>query len=75
MQQHKLPRQWSFTFDRSKVRFGKCDYGKKRISLSRNLVEANYIDAVRETKSCIVEMSVASYNSVSRNRSLQEFLR
>jgi predicted SprT family Zn-dependent metalloprotease len=49
MQQHKLPRQWSFAFDRSKVRFGKCDYGKKRISLSRHLVEANGIEAVRET--------------------------
>ena len=49
MQQHKLPREWSFGFDRSKVRFGKCDYGKKRISLSRYLVEANGIAAVRET--------------------------
>ena len=49
MQQHKLPRDWSFAFDRSKVRFGKCDYGKKRISLSRHLVEANSIEAVRET--------------------------
>jgi SprT protein len=49
MQQHKLPRQWSFDFDRSKVRFGKCDYRNKRISLSRHLVEANGIEAVRET--------------------------
>jgi SprT protein len=49
MLQHKLPREWSFVFDRSKVRFGKCDYGKKRISLSRYLVEANGIAAVRET--------------------------
>ena len=49
MQQHKLPREWSFGFDRSKVRFGKCDYGKKRISLSRHLVEANGIAVVRET--------------------------
>ena len=49
MRKHKLPRDWSFGFDRSKVRFGKCDYGKKRISLSRHLVEANGIAAVRET--------------------------
>jgi SprT protein len=49
MQQHNLAREWSFDFDRSKVRFGKCDYGKKRISLSRHLVEANGIEAVRET--------------------------
>ena len=49
MHQHKLPRQWSFTFDRSKVRFGKCDYRHKRISLSQHLVEANGVEAVRET--------------------------
>ena len=28
MRKHKLPREWSFGFDRSKVRFGKCDYAK-----------------------------------------------
>ena len=41
IQQHSLPREWSFNFDRSKVRFGKCDYRRKRLSLSRYLVEAN----------------------------------
>jgi hypothetical protein len=30
MQQHKLPREWLFGFDRSKVRFGKCDYRCQR---------------------------------------------
>jgi predicted SprT family Zn-dependent metalloprotease len=49
MLQHKLPREWSFAFDRSKVRFGKCDYRHQQISLSRHLVEANGIEAVRET--------------------------
>ena len=49
MSKHKLPREWSFGFDRSKVRFGKCDYRHKRISLSRYLVEANGVEAVRET--------------------------
>jgi SprT protein len=49
MRKHRLPREWAFGFDRSKVRFGKCDYGKKRISLSRHLVEANGVAAVRET--------------------------
>jgi hypothetical protein len=29
MQLHKVPRSWSFKFDSSKVRFGKCDYRKK----------------------------------------------
>jgi SprT protein len=49
MRKHNLPREWSFGFDRSKVRFGKCDYRHKRISLSRYLVEANQVEAVRET--------------------------
>jgi SprT protein len=49
MRKHKLPREWSFAFDRSKVRFAKCDYRHQRISLSRYLVEANGIEAVRET--------------------------
>ena len=26
MQQHNVPQDWSFGFDHSKVRFGKCDY-------------------------------------------------
>jgi predicted SprT family Zn-dependent metalloprotease len=49
MQRHDLPRDWSFAFDGSKVRFGKCDYRNKRISLSRCLVEANAVEVVRET--------------------------
>jgi predicted SprT family Zn-dependent metalloprotease len=49
MREHNVPRDWSFGFDRSKVRFGKCDYGKKKLSLSSYLVEANKVDAVRET--------------------------
>ena len=49
MRLHKLPVEWSFTFDRSKVRFGKCDYRKKQISLSKVLVELNSEDKVRDT--------------------------
>jgi len=49
MQLHQLPATWSFAFDRSKVRFGKCHYGKKEISLSRHLVELNDEREVRET--------------------------
>jgi SprT protein len=41
MRQHGLERAWTFVFDRSKVRFGKCDYRRKQISLSRYLVELN----------------------------------
>jgi SprT protein len=49
MRLHKLRPDWSFRFDRSKVRFGKCNYTKKEISLSRHLVELNGREEVRET--------------------------
>jgi predicted SprT family Zn-dependent metalloprotease len=49
MQVHRVPREWSFVFDRSKVRFGKCDYRRRQISLSRHLVELNTEDEVRDT--------------------------
>jgi predicted SprT family Zn-dependent metalloprotease len=49
MKLHKLSPKWSFRFDDSKVRFGRCNYGKKEISLSRYLVELNHEDEVRDT--------------------------
>ena len=49
MRQHKLSPAWSFGFDRSKVRFGKCNFANKEISLSRYLVELNDENEVRET--------------------------
>jgi predicted SprT family Zn-dependent metalloprotease len=49
MRQHRLLPKWSFAFDRSKARFGKCDYRKQQISLSKYLVELNEVDHVRET--------------------------
>src|SRR5436190_12975378 len=49
MRLHKLSPKWSFKFDRSKVSFGKCHYGKKQISVSRYLVELNGEDEVRDT--------------------------
>jgi predicted SprT family Zn-dependent metalloprotease len=49
MRMHKVPKEWSFEFDRSKVRFGRCHYGRKEISLSRHLVELNDEAEVRET--------------------------
>lgn len=49
MRLHGVPRGWTFAFDRSKVRFGKCDYRRKQISLSRHLVELNSEDEVRDT--------------------------
>lgn len=49
MRLHKLVPNWSFRFDRSKVRFGMCNYAKKEISLSRYLVELNHETEVRDT--------------------------
>lgn len=49
MKLHGVSREWSFAFDRSKVRFGKCDYRRKQISLSRYLVELNGEDEVQDT--------------------------
>ena len=49
MREHRVPREWSFGFDRSKVRFGKCDYRRKRISLSSHLVDLNDEYSVRDT--------------------------
>jgi predicted SprT family Zn-dependent metalloprotease len=46
---HKLWPGWSFAFDHSKIRFGKCNYGKRQISLSRHLVQLNDETQVRET--------------------------
>lgn len=49
MKQHKLSPAWSFRFDRSKVRFGRCNYTKQEISLSSHLVELNGEAEVRDT--------------------------
>jgi len=49
MREHGVPAMWTFQFDRSKVRFGKCNYGRKEISLSRHLVELNKEAEVQET--------------------------
>jgi SprT protein len=49
MRLHRLLPEWTFTFDRSRVRFGKCNYHKKQISLSKYLVELNAEDEVLDT--------------------------
>jgi SprT protein len=49
MRKHNLVPEWTFRFDRSRVRFGLCNYKKKVISLSRHLVELNSEDEIRET--------------------------
>lgn len=49
MRKHKVPPSWTFDFDRARVRFGKCDYRRKRISLSSHLVQLNSEAEVRDT--------------------------
>lgn len=49
MRAHKVPMDWTFQFDWSKVRFGKCNFARSEISLSRHLVELNDETEVRET--------------------------
>ncbi len=49
MRMHRVPPGWTFAFDHSKVRFGKCDYRRRIISLSRYLVELNGEHEVRDT--------------------------
>lgn len=40
---------WTFEFDYAKTRFGKCDYTRKIISLSKHFVEINTELEVRDT--------------------------
>lgn len=42
-------KDWSFTFDHGRLRFGLCDYHGRRIQLSRHLTRLNDEAAVRET--------------------------
>jgi predicted SprT family Zn-dependent metalloprotease len=40
---------WQFAFDHARRRFGRCDYTRRRITLSRPLTLLNGIDEVRDT--------------------------
>jgi predicted SprT family Zn-dependent metalloprotease len=48
MAEHKLE-GWTFKFDHSKRRFGRCSYGRKLISLSRPLTLLNSKEKVLDT--------------------------
>ena len=48
LEKHELY-DWTFRFDRAKVRFGCCRYAQKIISLSKILTELNEEDRVRDT--------------------------
>lgn len=48
MNEHGLQR-WTFRIDKSKVRFGYCNWRHGRISLSGPLTELNNLDKVRDT--------------------------
>jgi hypothetical protein len=45
---HLDSRVWSFGFDHAKMRAGLCDFGKKRISLSRYLAARYDDDEVKQ---------------------------
>ncbi len=49
MRRHGLVPEWSFAFDRAVLRFGSCDWRRKRITLSAALVKLNSDDEVRDT--------------------------
>jgi predicted SprT family Zn-dependent metalloprotease len=50
MREHGLTAAgWSFGFDHAKRRFGRCNYTRKLITLSRPLVLLNAFDEVRDT--------------------------
>ena len=40
---------WEFAFDYAKTRFGKCDYTRKKISLSKHFISINTDLEVRDT--------------------------
>ena len=42
-------RGWTFEWDNAKVRFGRCLYNRKLISMSRPLVELNTEEEMRDT--------------------------
>lgn len=44
-----LDNSWSFAFDRATRRAGLCDFGRKRISVSRHLAERFDDDAIHQT--------------------------
>jgi len=46
---HLNPAEWSFAFDNAKKRAGLCDYGKKRITMSRYLAARWEDDEVHQT--------------------------
>ena len=50
MRQHGLTDAgWTFAFDHAKRRFGRCNYTRKLITLSRPLVLLNRLEEVRDT--------------------------
>jgi predicted SprT family Zn-dependent metalloprotease len=49
MQTHGLLPQWKFEFDRAVIRFGSCQWGRKKITLSAHLVQLNDQRQVEDT--------------------------
>jgi predicted SprT family Zn-dependent metalloprotease len=49
MRKHGLFPEWKFGFDRAVLRFGSCQWRRKKITLSASLTELNDVDQVRDT--------------------------
>jgi SprT protein len=43
-----LDSSWTFTFDHARTRFGACDHHKKRITLSRHLIQTAEDDDIHQ---------------------------
>ena len=49
LRKHGLANTWTFHFDRAVLRFGSCQYRRKRITLSAHLTMLNDEEQVRDT--------------------------
>jgi predicted SprT family Zn-dependent metalloprotease len=49
MRKHGLAGEWKFEFDRAVLRFGSCQWRRKKITLSAHLTELNDESQVRDT--------------------------
>ena len=72
MQEHRLiEKGWTFHFDNAKTRFGLCWYGKKRIQLSKILVNAELNEGVVENT--ILHEIAHALDCLKRGRSSHDY--
>ena len=76
MHKYNLPSQgWHFKFDRSLRRHGYCNYTRKTISLSRNYVDLNTVEKIRNTILHEIAHAIVGYehghNSVWKAKAIE----